>query len=370
MEPNDQADQSINLSGMPLKRKRGRPRKDPSLKHTGGAHIPPGFELAQQHLPQITPVRTETVVGQTVNGVIDASFDGGYLLSVRIGNSNTNLRGVIFKPGHYVPVTTENDIAPHVQMIQREGGFFSSETQSSSRGQKLAVQRAGTKRKYNHTQSNALPVMIQSGSIDFGSHIVENDDKDVHMVEPISMLPPDKTIPVGQLFVAQQSQSNHQIVQGIDHEDNGSLNDGTNSESKSKPVTSASNDTSGSSQMSDVNLENGMEGSKSSGDDSGIVVSNQETGNIDVPNDSGIVLNQEIGNGNMQFSTESLQSVPVTASFMNFGTGRMTELLQAVQENVKDAQVLGPEQPTSVSNVEFRETMASGTGQQHNASAP
>lgn len=109
----------------PVKRKRGRPRKDQSANHGDKARVPPGFRRpngASTH--QVDPKRihdttNNDMVGQVVSGVVEASFDAGYLLNVRVGNSNTTLRGIVFKPGHYVPVSAENDVAPEVQMIRR-----------------------------------------------------------------------------------------------------------------------------------------------------------------------------------------------------------------------------------------------------------
>ncbi|KAL2944570.1 putative high mobility group B protein 11, partial [Bienertia sinuspersici] len=124
-----------------VKRKRGRPRKDRSQdtvkstlvlpkmdqnqNHGEGAPVPPGFEGVNGNQPPPSVDTTtksnkeESAVGQVVTGVIEAVFDAGYLLAVRIGDSNTSLRGIVFKPGHYVPVSAENDVAPNLQMIQR-----------------------------------------------------------------------------------------------------------------------------------------------------------------------------------------------------------------------------------------------------------
>jgi hypothetical protein len=55
-----------------------------------------------------------TFVGQSVHGVLDGSFDAGYLLMVRVGDTDTVLRGVVFDPGMSVPISKENDIAPNV----------------------------------------------------------------------------------------------------------------------------------------------------------------------------------------------------------------------------------------------------------------
>lgn len=119
-----------------VKRKRGRPRKYPKLNIEGRAHIPkdrnlnwgessaiqPGFGGINGNQPRQVAATNDTndvMVGKAVSGVVEAAFDAGYLLSVRVDDSDTTLRGVVFKPGRYVPVSTENDVAPDVQMIRR-----------------------------------------------------------------------------------------------------------------------------------------------------------------------------------------------------------------------------------------------------------
>ncbi|XP_058001342.1 protein METABOLIC NETWORK MODULATOR 1 isoform X1 [Hevea brasiliensis] len=123
---------------VPVKRKRGRPRKYPRLdlghgvdvraargqnpNHGGSSYVPPGFVTVNGNQPrQVDPVNdaSDIMVGQVVHGVIEAAFDAGYLLTVRVGNSETTLRGVVFKPGRCVPVSTDNDVAPGIQMIRR-----------------------------------------------------------------------------------------------------------------------------------------------------------------------------------------------------------------------------------------------------------
>ncbi|KAJ9672109.1 hypothetical protein PVL29_025666 [Vitis rotundifolia] len=121
----------------PVKRKRGRPRKDQSKKRGENARIPPGFEGVDANLPlQVEPINVvnDAMVGQVVSGVVDASFDAGYLLTVRVGNSDTILKGVVFKPGRYVPISSENDVAPHVQMIRRNEIHLPAGNQSQEQG--------------------------------------------------------------------------------------------------------------------------------------------------------------------------------------------------------------------------------------------
>ncbi|KAL0727330.1 hypothetical protein Bca4012_023423 [Brassica carinata] len=82
------------------KRKRGRPRKD---------------ETTTQ--PQQENVN---LVGKTFSGAVEGSFDAGYILHVKVKDSDTMLRGIVFVPGKVTPVTPENDVAPRVKMFARE----------------------------------------------------------------------------------------------------------------------------------------------------------------------------------------------------------------------------------------------------------
>ncbi|KAL5710758.1 hypothetical protein ACHQM5_021284 [Ranunculus cassubicifolius] len=59
------------------------------------------------------------MVGQAVFGILDGSFEAGYLLTVKVGNTDTVLKGVVFQPGSSVPVSVSNDVAPHVKMLKR-----------------------------------------------------------------------------------------------------------------------------------------------------------------------------------------------------------------------------------------------------------
>ncbi|KAJ0809898.1 hypothetical protein HanPI659440_Chr01g0020511 [Helianthus annuus] len=86
-------------------------------------------------------IQTEVMVGQTVTGVVEATFDAGYLLAVRIGNSKITLRGAVFKPGHTAPVTPENDVAPHVEMIKRTEIPFPTELQPKRRRKRRSKEK-------------------------------------------------------------------------------------------------------------------------------------------------------------------------------------------------------------------------------------
>lgn len=134
--PNNNFDSSGDI---PFKRKRGRPRKYPkpnteenvrtpihNVNQTpvsgGSTGVPPGFDSVNGSQPRRRDLGNDLndpMVGQVVPCVIEAVFDDGYLLSAKVGNSNTTLRGLVLRPGHYAPISAENDVAPGVPMIQR-----------------------------------------------------------------------------------------------------------------------------------------------------------------------------------------------------------------------------------------------------------
>ncbi|KAL3851217.1 hypothetical protein ACJIZ3_013099 [Penstemon smallii] len=312
----------VNQGVLPVKRRRGRPRKDHSLKHTDATNAPPGFKEAKEYPSSRddSTAGTDYMVGQAVTGVVEATFDAGFLLTVKIGNSNTNLRGVVFKPGHCVPVTAANDVVPHVQMIRRNDVHL-------PRAKKLAIKRASVgaaKQKYTPpriapsvplvgVRGTVVPVVLQPVGFPNGfpsskptHRVLSFVDEDVHMVEPISMLP------VGQISAS------HLAAQGSElNNDNGLFNESNGQGDKAKLMMSTDIDIPGSSQTSDKRIENCKEALRSSAVDIGIVSNTFEALSTD----------------------DSLQTASVTKPFFNFGTGKMTELLQAVQVNMRENQV-------------------------------
>ncbi|XP_038905591.1 uncharacterized protein LOC120091567 isoform X2 [Benincasa hispida] len=183
-----QTDQGIsvdNLVDVPLKRKRGRPRKYPKLnydenilKNRGKRHleaipISPGSGAngSQSHPTiQIQSV-TDGMLGQVVSGVIEAVFEAGYLLCVRAGNSGITLRGVVFKPGHYVPVSAENDVAPDVQMIRRNviplatGNQAPGDNPRSKNGEIPSHESSGIKLGFKYTPPHSNRDALKDNSI-------------------------------------------------------------------------------------------------------------------------------------------------------------------------------------------------------------
>ncbi|XP_054778941.1 uncharacterized protein LOC129286879 isoform X1 [Prosopis cineraria] len=122
MNQQNQGAGSSNPSSVPAKRKRGRPRKEGSIVQVDSTPVRHGSDnfINPNQTAGTTGSSDAQMIGKVVTGVIEGSFSAGYLLNVRIGDSPTYLRGVIFQPGQYVPVTPENDVAPHLEMIQRK----------------------------------------------------------------------------------------------------------------------------------------------------------------------------------------------------------------------------------------------------------
>ncbi|XP_057843372.1 uncharacterized protein LOC131052778 isoform X2 [Cryptomeria japonica] len=109
----------------PPKRKRGRPRKTHLLCSGGETSVQQQLEIKKKAKRKkldasLSSFAENTFVGQEVHGMLDGSFDAGYLLTVRVGDTDTVLRGVVFEPGLSVPVSQANDIAPNVKMTRRD----------------------------------------------------------------------------------------------------------------------------------------------------------------------------------------------------------------------------------------------------------
>ncbi|CAN8248279.1 unnamed protein product [Cochlearia groenlandica] len=139
------------------KRKPGRPRKHTKLGSNSNEEkplgSPPGFQ--QQQPLRHRDDNNEAMVGQTVSGVIEATFEAGFLLTVKIGSSDSILRGVVFKPGRCDLVSVDNDVAPNVPMIRRRNN--SDNVFSSGRKSRFREKRGG-----GDARSSALvPVPIQ-----------------------------------------------------------------------------------------------------------------------------------------------------------------------------------------------------------------
>lgn len=354
----NQATQTAGSSApqaLPMKRKRGRPRKDHSLNRIQSTRIPPGFGLkgTQSHRVDKIDGTNDGMVGQPVTGVIEAAFDAGYLLTVRIGNCNTNFRGVVFKPGNYSPITAENDVAPHVPMIKRNEVRFPVENQlqSNNWSRERAAELNGSSHvnqvqtflpqqvstvasKGKHTslttvpcassmgsRGTMVPVVLQPVNLVNGSPPTNQTpadssvlrDKDVVNAEPLAMLPPAGMSSAQFLMCRNQQkaspvQTSHQVMPRSPQNENGSCNEdkheiGDRDGGKDKKFTYVSEpgEHSTGTQGSSESLETHLDNSKSS----------TENSQMDLDN--------EICNN---------QTPYIPTALKNYGTGRMTELLQ------------------------------------------
>ncbi|MCD7451689.1 hypothetical protein HAX54_013072, partial [Datura stramonium] len=130
---NEQTTQDNNPNAptiLPAKRRRGRPRKDGGVAKRGNLQspvmtpAPESIKKVQQNAVEVGQKDGNTgggnnVVGQMVSGVVDGRFDAGYFITVRVGNSGTTLRGLVFQPGRFAPITPANDVAPSATMYHR-----------------------------------------------------------------------------------------------------------------------------------------------------------------------------------------------------------------------------------------------------------
>ncbi|KAL3503501.1 hypothetical protein ACH5RR_037950 [Cinchona calisaya] len=331
---------------LPAKRRRGRPRKDPSLKRMGVAHVPPGFEGVKKPRKADKIIDDiDGMVGQTVTGVVEASFDAGYLLTVRIGNSHTILRGVVFKPGHYVPVTSENDVAPHLRMIQRSEGNLPlyDQTQSSNPSKERNDLQGSSSQLSNLTISKGksasptagfsvhpvgvrgtvVPVVLQpfsptNGPLPANQLILDASTSkggNVVTVKPLAMLPPDGSASSSQFQVVtsqqlpSQVQTSNQVPAGSAPVENGSCIEGA-------PVVGQRQE-----------AQEGKTSVLTPGEPlTGSFLSSETHDYNDKSSSGNLIVGSDQDIGNIQFPSDPKPS-------NNRGTGRMTELLQALQEN-------------------------------------
>ncbi|GMI72735.1 hypothetical protein HRI_000942800 [Hibiscus trionum] len=104
----------------PAKLKRGRPCKDESVQGGNTPATPESDNVKRNKQGvRIGDPASDDMLGQMVSGFVEGSFDAGYLLNVKVGDTNVHLRGVVFLPGLFAPVTGANDVAPHAKMYKR-----------------------------------------------------------------------------------------------------------------------------------------------------------------------------------------------------------------------------------------------------------
>ncbi|KAF6168064.1 hypothetical protein GIB67_011449 [Kingdonia uniflora] len=161
----NQENNSLALVEIPVKRKRGRPRKDDGvLRRERRAPVKPKPVIAHQPVTAHQTVIAHSnghkniesnsvensLVGKAVSGVIDGSFEAGYLVTVKVGDTDKMLKGLVFKPGLAVPISGTNDIAPHAKMVKRNKNSLDLLNQANNgRPMKLPVRNgvSGTQKE-------------------------------------------------------------------------------------------------------------------------------------------------------------------------------------------------------------------------------
>lgn len=98
-------------------------------------------------------------VGQSVHGVVDGSFDAGYLVTVRVGDSETVFRGVVFGPGLSLPLDRDNDVAPKMKrMVRDDAPDGSASSASMNEGAPLAIAATLTHAPVSASVPSSSPV--------------------------------------------------------------------------------------------------------------------------------------------------------------------------------------------------------------------
>ncbi|KAK4364209.1 hypothetical protein RND71_015567 [Anisodus tanguticus] len=234
---NEQTTQDNNPSAqtiLPAKRRRGRPRKDGGVAKRGNLQSPMTTPPAPENIKKVQQNAVEmsqkdggviggnNVVGQMVSGVVDGCFDAGYFISVRVGNSGTTLRGLVFQPGRFAPITPANDVAPSAIVYHRN----QVAQPNVAPGQVLSSKPMSSGPFVPNNSQFATVMTHQSGTVDeahcnSGSSLGEktvlqpNQDQRVVQIQSHTTLPVENLRMVEQNEVIQtnQDQRVHQIHQ-------------------------------------------------------------------------------------------------------------------------------------------------------------
>ncbi|KAK1360796.1 AT hook, DNA-binding motif-containing protein [Heracleum sosnowskyi] len=373
-----QGNNSYASAGLPIKRKRGRPRKDKSLYRVASvrprthenvhrvenAIVSPGASVFKgDHVNQVEDT-SSGLVGQAVSGVVESVFDAGYLLAVKIGNSNITLRGVVFKPGQYAPITSANDVAPRVQAIKRNEIL-------------LPTQNQNIVRHVDNLGNGSLPHPLPNNS-------VSTNDRYTSSVAAPSVPPVQAggtVVPVLENVAtvqdAQIAALKGKYVQTITppstYDPNKSALDSSQSHTLSYVIPGDENNKDGPFDNSSLELQQGKEGKSMNSLNMPLPAEAEFQGGLQSSKaqDFCSVPEQETSDMNEPLFVEPLRTVHTTyhnqSPFIpnlvgHNGIGRMTELLQAVQENLKDNS-RHPEHLPAFSNAEYDEQKIPGTGQ-------
>ncbi|OIT01845.1 PREDICTED: uncharacterized protein LOC109226702 isoform X1 [Nicotiana attenuata] len=358
-----QGNSSYTAVTLPVKRGRGRPRKDHNLKRVKTVQFPPGFEQVKANQPRqvdTVNVANDGMIGRAVTGVVEAAFDAGYLLSVRIGDSNTNFRGVVFRPGHFDPVTAENDVAPHVQMIKRNEIHLPIRNQVQVHGHDQSL-KSGQLTVLPPTTAPSVPSVGARGAVvpvvlqpvnptnglpptmkapptsSQAAYMGALKERGVQNVAPLATLPPD-----GSQTTSKVTQVSVQEAMVTGHNGDGSFGEGATlvQQKEVKPIVSNNIG-------KPVEVTRGIQGSLLSPDMN--TKDYEASHKFSAAGNLSVVPERDIGDMNELPSMEPsdavnsplpTQATSVPKPLMNYGIGRMTELLQAVQENMMENQEL------------------------------
>lgn len=104
---------SASVSGKKKKQQQGTSSSTKPSQSDGSGAGAGAVAEKEESAPNVT-------VGESVHGVVDGSFDAGYLVTVRVGDSETVFRGVVFGPGLSLPLNRDNDVAPKMKRMTRD----------------------------------------------------------------------------------------------------------------------------------------------------------------------------------------------------------------------------------------------------------
>ncbi|PRQ28481.1 putative AT hook, DNA-binding protein [Rosa chinensis] len=207
---------SLSSPDLPMKRKRGRPRKDENLVHGESMPAMPGPDSLKKHKQSAgtNDDGEDEMVGRVVSGVIEGSFDDGYLLNVKVEDTDTQLRGVVFLPGKFTPVTAANDVAPNVKMCKRkEVPIPAVNLQSHLYGSARPSEQSNRQPSDVKKQIPAVPDQIPPRIPQCGIPESLRSQPTSFVIPPVDNLPKDDAPTLGGKVIPQQ-----QLEPGLDNQ--------------------------------------------------------------------------------------------------------------------------------------------------------
>ncbi|KAF1867079.1 hypothetical protein Lal_00049507 [Lupinus albus] len=162
-----------SASSVPMKRKRGRPRKEESVVQGENKPVMLGSDNVLNSYQTVgrNGDCDDEMVGKMVTGVVEGTFKSGYLLNVKVADTDAFLRGLVFLPGQVSPITAENDVAPHIQMIKRKEAPIPVQTsQADIHGSVPSSVQCSSKQPFQSqlhvpvSEEQVLPTMIHYGN--------------------------------------------------------------------------------------------------------------------------------------------------------------------------------------------------------------